>query len=659
MVRFRGLFRVVTVLVGTLMISVTQLAAADSGKPGAGSIGRKLEGFQLTDFRGRDVTEKDFADSKVLVVAFLGVECPLAKQYSERLEQIQATYQARGVTVIGVDANQQDSLTEMAAHVRRHGLTYTFAKDGQQALVKALGATRTPEVFLLDENRMVRYQGRVDDQYGIGYVREKPTTTDLADAIESVLSAKSVANPHQPAPGCLIGRIKEPKSDAAVTYSNQIVRIFADHCVRCHREGEIGPFAMSSYEEVAGWAEMINEVVAEKRMPPWHANPAYGKFANDCSLSEEECKLIDQWVNAGAPEGDRDQLPEAKKYLTGWQLPAEPDVVFSISEKPFVVPAAGEVKYQYFKVDTKFTEDKWIKCAQLLPGNRAVVHHILAFARIKGSGEGIEGQRGFLVGYVPGSQAEQFPEGMAKRIPANSELIFQVHYTPIGTEQTDLSKLGIVFAEPSEVTHEVKTTSAVQTRLRIPPGDANYQISAMLPEELPECRLITMAPHMHLRGKAFRYTAVYPDGKKEILLDVPAYDFNWQTGYRMAEPVKMPAGARIECEATFDNSTANLNNPDPTKLVRWGDQTDDEMMIGYFDIVFPVGKGDSAGTIRANRRRALASQVIKQGIFQRLDVNNDKQLERSEVPAQFRDRFDDLDANGDGVLTQEDIERSR
>ena len=394
-------------------------------------------------------------------------------------------------------------------------------------------------------------------------------------------------------------------------------------------------------------------------MPPWHANPEYGKFANDCSLSKEQCQLIERWVSEGAPEGDRNQLPEPKQYLTGWQLPREPDVVFPIHQKPYAVPAEGEVKYQYFRVDPKFTEDKWIKCAQLLPGNRAVVHHILAFARLKGTREGIEGARGFLVGYVPGSQAEQFPEGMAKRIPANSELIFQVHYTPIGTAQTDLSQLGIVFADPEDVKLEVKTTSAVQPRLRIPPGEANYKVTALLPEKLPECRLITMAPHMHLRGKAFRYTAVFPDGKKEILLDVPAYDFNWQTGYRASEPVNIPAGSKIECEATFDNSAANLNNPDPTKTVRWGDQTDDEMMIGYFDIVVPVGAGDLADTTAVSRRKKLAEQVIKQGLFQRLDLNNDKKIERSEVPAEYSDRFEELDADGDGVLTQEDIERSR
>lgn len=651
--------RMMVGITGAILLTLIQAFASDAAKSNASSVGRKLERFELTDFRGRDITEKDFADSKFLVVAFLGVECPLAKLYSERLQAIQETYKARGITVIGVDANQQDSLAEMAAHARRHSLTFTFSKDKQQALVEALGATRTPEVFLLDENRVVRYQGRVDDQYGVGYVREKPTKNDLVDAIERLLTSQPIEDSYQSAPGCLIGRIKQPKSDATVTYSNQISRIFADHCVRCHREGEIGPFAMSSYEEVAGWAEMIQEVVADKRMPPWHANPAYGRFANDCSLSDEQRALIDQWVKDGAPEGDRNQLPEPKKYLVGWQLPREPDVVFPISSKPFVVPAEGEVKYQYFRVDPNFTEDKWIECAQLLPGNRAVVHHILAFARLKGSQGDLGGERGFLVGYVPGSQAEQFPKGMAKRIPANSELIFQVHYTPIGTEQTDISQLGIVFADPKAIEYEVKTTSAVQTRLRIPPGDANYRVAALLPEELPDCRLITMAPHMHLRGKAFRYTAIYPGGKKEILLDVPAYDFNWQTGYRVTEALKIPAGSRIECEATFDNSPANLNNPDPTKLVKWGDQTDDEMMIGYFDIVVPVGSNDSADTERVNRRKALAAQIIKQGLFQRLDANSDKKIERSEVPSKYSDRFDELDADGDGVLTQEDIERSR
>ena len=330
-----------------------------------------------------------------------------------------------------------------------------------------------------------------------------------------------------------------------------------------------------------------------------------------------------------------------------------------MSPAPFTIPADGEVKYQYFRVDPKFTEDKWISCAQLLPGNRRVVHHILAFARPKGSRAGVEAQRGFLVGYVPGSLAEQFPDGMAKRIPADSELIFQVHYTPIGTEQLDQSQLGIIFADPETITHEVQTTSAVQTRLRIPPGDNNYEVSAMLPEVLPACRLLTMAPHMHLRGKSFRYTAVYPESRREVLLDVPAYDFNWQTGYRLSEPLALPQGTKIFCEASFDNSAANLNNPDPTQWVRWGDQTYDEMMIGYFDIIVPLSPDGKSNTIDTSPKRTLAEQLLRQNLFERLDANNDKRIERTEVPERLKDRFEEYDANSDGVLTLDEFERKR
>jgi peroxiredoxin/mono/diheme cytochrome c family protein len=622
-------------------------------------VGRTLGEYRLTDFRGQEVADTDFSKAKVLVIAFLGVECPLAKLYTDRLQAIFSDYKDRGVMVLGVDANQQDSLVEMAAHARKHGISFPFVKDNLQELVRSLGATRTPEVFVLDNQRVVRYYGRVDDQYGVGFVREAPTTNDLRDAVECLLNNQAIEVVHRPAPGCLIGRIKQPNPDAKVTYSNQIARIFSDHCVRCHRQGEIGPFAMTDYDEVVGWAEMIQEVVQQRRMPPWHANGAYGKFANDCSLTDADRDLIEQWVAEGAPEGDRSQLPEPKQYVVGWQLPRQPDVVFDISPEPFTIPADGEVKYQYFRVDPKFTEEKWISCAQLLPGNRSVVHHILAFARPKGARGGIEGQRGFLVGYVPGSLAEQFPEGIAKRIPANSELIFQVHYTPIGTAQKDQSKLGIIFADPSTLTHEVMTTSAVQTRLRIPPNESNYEVSAMLPEELPECRLLTMAPHMHLRGKSFRYTAVYPGGKREILLDVPAYDFNWQTGYRLAEPLQLPRGTKIFCEASFDNSSANLNNPAPTQWVKWGDQTYDEMMIGYFDIIVPLAGDSKSDTGGINRKQALVEQLIREGLFERLDKNNDKRVERSEVPARLMDRFEEFDANSDGVLTLEEFERKR
>ncbi len=514
-------------------------------------------------------------------------------------------------------------------------------------------------MFVLDRQRRVRYQGRIDDQYGIGYVRPAPEKQLLRDAIESILADRDVSVAHEPAVGCLIGKVKGPATSQEITYSKDVAPIFRDACVQCHRAGEIGPFPMTDYSEVAGWAEMIAEVVSEQRMPPWHANPQFGQFANDCSLSPEQRDLIIKWVAAGAPEGDPADLPAPRKYVQGWQLPKEPDLVLDVSPQPFHIPATGEVKYKYFLVDPQFKEDKWVAAAQLIPGNRSVVHHILVFARAAGDRGDLGGERGFLFGYVPGSVAQPYPTGAAKRIPAGSQLVFQVHYTPIGTPQTDQSKLGLIFADPQEVQREVKTTSAVQTRLKIPPGEGNYTVNALLPETLPDCELLGMAPHMHLRGKSFRYTLVGSDNSKQILLDVPRYDFNWQTAYRFSEPLKVSRGSKILCDAAFDNSDKNLNNPDPKAWVGWGDQTTDEMMIGYFDILVPKesdGAGDDAN--RETQRKALIGRIVRDGLVKRLDANGDGKIERKEIPQRWKNQFDLLDLNRDDAITSDELKES-
>jgi hypothetical protein len=324
-----------------------------------------------------------------------------------------------------------------------------------------------------------------------------------------------------------------------------------------------------------------------------------------------------------------------------------------VSPKPVDIPATGEVAYQYFRVDPGFTEEKWISAAQIIPGNRSVVHHILVFVHPRGSKEPLGGSRGFLFGYVPGSLAQPFPSGAAKRIPADSELVFQVHYTPIGTPQTDHSRIGFIFADPEAIDQEVVTTSVVQSGLNIPPEEANYQTSATLPEELPDCELLGMSPHMHLRGKSFRYTLLNADGSKEILLDVPHYDFNWQTGYRLAEPRKLSAGSRILGEAAFDNSAANRNNPDPTSWVKWGDQTTDEMMIGYFDILVP--RGSAAADPKQQRRRQLAGKIREGKLFEKLDTNGNGCIDRSEIPQRWKNQFDLLDIDGDARITRNEV----
>ncbi len=605
--------------------------------------------FELSDYRGRMYRfNQDFGSQRILVLAFLGTECPLAKLYGPRLAELAARYEQQGVAFVGIMSNAQDSVTEMAAYARRHDIKFPLLKDLENRLADQLGAQRTPEVFVLDEGRQVRYAGRVDDQYGVGYIRDEPTAKELDNALQDLLAGRDVRLPRTEPVGCLIGRVRQADPAATVTYSRQVSRILQKHCVECHRPGEIGPFALTDYQEVAGWGEMIAEVVDEGRMPPWHADPAHGKFRNENRLSEVDKQVLRDWVAAGAPEGNPAELPEPRQYVTGWQLPREPDQIISVSPQPYNVPATGEVRYQYFVVDPGFTEDKWIEAAELLPGNRAVVHHILSFARTGRNDPQEGGVQGFLVGYVPGLRVEPFPQGMAKRVPAGAKLVFQVHYTPVGSAQTDQSQLGLVFADPKKITHEVVTTSAVQRSLRIPPNAEHHRVEATR-RPLDDALLLGLMPHMHLRGSAFRYEAWLPDGSKEVLLDIPHYDFNWQTSYRLAEPRPLPAGTRMHCVAHFDNSERNLNNPDPSQTVGWGDQTWDEMMIGYFDIAVPVS--DPAKPAPEN----TTAKTRAEELMERLDKNQDGVLSKAETPALLQRSFARVDADQDERVTLDEL----
>jgi len=617
----------------------------------AGRIGEVVDDFTLPDFRGHEVSLSDYGDTQVVVLVFLGAECPLAKLYGSRLAEMNQTYADRGVAIVGVNANVQDSLSEIGAYARRHAIDFPLLKDVGNVVADVFGAERTPEAYVLDQTRAIRYRGRIDDQYGVGYVRDSAQRADLQIAVDEILAGKPVSQPATTAVGCRIGRVREPEPDSPITYSNQIARLLQARCVECHREGEIAPFALTDYDEVAGWAEMIEEVVDEGRMPPWHASGEHAKFANDRALTADEKELIRVWVAAGAPEGDPQQLPAPLTWTTGWQLPREPDFVAPITEQPYRVPPDGEVKYQYFRIDPGFTEDKWVSAVEIQPGNRQVVHHVLMFA-----GKGEEALRqfaggalGYDAGYVPGQRVAPYPPGMARRIDAGSELIFQVHYTPIGSEQFDQSRVGMLFVDPADVRREVRTSAAVSRRLEIPPHAASHRVEAQSRPLEHDAELLLMAPHMHFRGKSFNYELELPNGERQMLLDVPRYDFNWQTAYRLAKRLTLPAGTRIRCVAHFDNSAANLQNPDPQQRVTWGNQTWDEMMIGYFDYAVPKG------TRQPGERIARGDRVER--LFNRLDANGDGRIELDEVTERQRELFHRLDKDQDGQLTLREVSR--
>jgi peroxiredoxin/mono/diheme cytochrome c family protein len=574
---------------------LTTLAAASANaqvSPDAqkSSLGKTIQSQTAKDILGTP-RQLLVPESKCTVVVFIGWECPLVRQYASRLNKLKTKFADQKVRWLAINSNQHDSLSELQQFAKKLKFEIPILKDVGNQIADQFAATRTPEAFLLNAKGQIVYQGRIDDQFTYGRQRPEVTTTFLADAIEDVLNDKPVATPFVAAEGCIIGRViqaSESKDQLAVTYGKQISRIMQKNCIGCHRDGEIGPFALDDYDEVVGWAGMIQEVVNDRRMPPWHADPKHGTFSNDCRLSETEIELINQWVDAGAPEGDQNQLPEPIQFVEGWQI-GTPDKIVRMRKTPYKVPATGTVDYQYFEADPELTEDTWVCAAECRPGNRAVIHHIIV--GIRGEGDFGRGDRhsqesDWLAASAPGSPPMVLPAGYAKLVPAGSKLIFQMHYTPNGVATKDISSVGLKFLDADKVTHRVLTLEAANTRFRIPPGEARHRVDSKF--RFPrKAELISLFPHMHLRGKAFKYIAKYPDGGEEILLDVPHYDFNWQNGYQLATPKKIPKGTRIHCTALFDNSKNNIANPDPTKSVRWGDQTWEEMMIGYFNVAVP------------------------------------------------------------------------
>ena len=402
-----------------------------------------------------------------------------------------------------------------------------------------------------------------------------------------------------------------------LTFYKDVMPILQNRCQECHRAGEAAPMSLMTYREVRPFAKAIERAVVSKKMPPWYADPHFGKFANDRSLSEVEVNTLSAWAKGGAKEGKVGDAPAPRVYATGWTI-GKPDVVIEMPVD-YKVPASGTVDYTYFIVPTGFTEDKWVEKIEVRPGDASVVHHVVLLSRAPGSkylqeapkgvaykakGNGsanVERKpdtgRGTFIGltggdfemvsvYVPGGVAYETKPGQARLIPAGADLIFQMHYTASGKETLDRSRVGMVFAKqhPKE---RVVNTFIANLNLQIPPGDENFRVDANVKVQR-DVVLQSLFPHMHLRGKAFEYVAKYPSGETETLLKVPAYDFNWQLTYQLAKPLLLPKGTELRATAWYDNSPNNKHNPDPDSQVHWGDQSWEEMLAGFLDFVIPA-----------------------------------------------------------------------
>jgi peroxiredoxin len=646
------------------------LAAAETTLAGKSKI--SLE-FHLKNSDGKPVELTPQTAPQLTVICFLGTECPLARLYGPRLSDLQQKFASKGVRFIGLDSNPQDSPEEVREFAKEHHISFPLVKDPGNQIADKFDARRTSEVFVVDQTLAIRYRGRIDDQYQPGIARKQPTRDDLRLALEELLAGKPVSVVHTEAAGCLIGRVKPASSDQSVTFSNQVSRILDRHCTECHRAGEIGPFALTNYDEVIGWGDTILETIDSGRMPPWNASTQHGQFANARLMPEADKQTLRNWVAAGMPFGKESELPPPRANQAEWQLPRKPDLVIPMRDRPFTVPASGTVEYQYFVVDPKFTEERWISSAQVIPGNRGVVHHCIVFIRPP-DGSKMRGV-GWLTGYVPGQRAFSMHSGRARRVPAGSKLVFQMHYTPNGTEQADLTRIGMNFVPASDVTHEVYSVIALDQEFEIPPQTANHPVQAHVKRLPKQGELLAIVPHMHVRGQSIQVFSRSGD-KQQILLDVPRYDFNWQHVYELQTPVNLANVDALEFTALFDNSKRNPANPDPTQYVTWGDQTWQEMAVTFFEISEPLATADgqkpapeskpasdskpmvSTPTGEAEEKSAQVAAYVAD-FFQKFDGNKDDVVERAETPLAFRNfGFSQMDANRDSKITREEVENA-
>jgi hypothetical protein len=561
----------------------------------------------------------------VTVLVFYSSECPISNAYVPTLNQLRERYSAQKLSLVGICVDPDLSDSEVAAHARDFTMKFTVGRDRFGRVAAKLGATVTPEAFVLDDQGRVRYHGRIDDQFASRRRRNQTSSSqELRDSVDAVLAGRAVAVDHAEAVGCPLPT--PPRSSSTPTYCKDVAPILQKHCAECHRPGQIGPFALQTYEQARKRAGDLASLTADRLMPPWKADRHCGpKFQNDPSLSDAEIATLDAWAEAGAPEGDPADLPPPVTFADHWQI-GTPDFIIE-PEGSFTIPANHADIYRNFVIPTNFPKDMDVVAIEYQPDNRRVVHHILGYldksgkAREKDAADPGPGFEDLNVGvlsagtfseWTPGRVADEAPAGTGWILPKGVDLVMQVHYRPSGKPETDRSRIGVKFArEP--VHQRLYRWLAIQRKLKIPAGDSNYEVTA---QSLLSADVIgySITPHMHLLGTDMTMWAVFPDGHRMDLLRVPEWDFNWQQTYVFAKPIEFPRGTTLHLLAHYDNSAGNPNNPNkPPKEVVWGEATSDEMAIGWInvakkgqDLTRPGERDDLGEILRKGKRQQQA-----------------------------------------------------
>ncbi|MEZ6018339.1 MAG: redoxin family protein [Planctomycetota bacterium] len=650
----------------SLQRAVQEVAARDARALGVGAWVPDADGETLD---GAARSWRSEAGDRGTVLALVSLTCPLCQKFAPELARVEARARAVGFGFVHVALDPLDTADALRAHVARLGLEGAVLRDVDGALARALDAHTTTEVFVVDERGTLRYRGAVNDQYGIGFALDEPRHTYLDDALRHLIRGTEPDVVATTAPGCVVERAPHRAaagagpSDGTVTYSREVARFMQTSCVECHRAGGVAPFALDTYDAVARRATMLQAVIDDGVMPPWfaaHQGAGASPWANDRSLLARERALLADWIAAGKPRGDDAELPLPRAFgAAGWKL-GEPDAVYALP-RDFRVPAEGRVEYQYNAVPTGLTEDRWVRAIEVRPGAVEVVHHVLAYALPAEAFEDgrlrrwdlLDERRGFFAAWAPGSEPVVYPEGQARELRAGTVLMFELHYTPNGTATLDRSAIGVHFAsaDPAWRPERVVRTAGISNRrIRIPAGASGHlETSTGVIARAMEVQ--AFMPHMHLRGAAFRFDRVDAAGARSTLLDVPRYDFNWQLRYELVTPVVLSAGEQIDIAGVFDNSAGNRANPAPDRSVKWGPETQDEMLIGFVDYVLV----DEDHDLSSDEPQLVVLDSGMQRQLRELAAQNNGVLGRDQLPRRARAEFEKLDRDGNGALDAQEL----
>lgn len=613
-------------LVGVLIgVQGPRVTSAADPAPRTDRINKEIDNVKLTDAAGKASALKDHAGKAATVAVFLSFDCPVSNSYAQTLGELHKAYSAKGVKFIAFVPTGDDA-ARVAKKAAEFKYPFPVFADPRQVAAEAFKAEVTPEAFVLDHNFVLRYRGRIDNQYH-ARLKKNPQVTehDLKDAVEALLSGKDVKTPATRAIGCHIDPTERKVTSDAVTYHRDVAPILQKHCQSCHRPGDVGPFALMTYKQAVTWAADIVHYTQSKDMPPW--KPTAGvEFTNARALTLRELDTLAAWEKNGCPEGDPKDAPTPAKFTTGWRL-GEPDLVLTVPEE-FHVGAAGKDVFRCFVLPTGLTEDKYVVAYEVKPGNPSVVHHTLNYfdttgkarklqdaerdrkkdadEQDKGPGYSVamgigflplgEGPRpgippvGTLGGWAPGQLAPEFPQGSGILLPKEGEIILQVHYHRTGKPEKDRTRIGLYFAKkPVEKPWNTLVVAGMLPGVTIPANKADHvqKGSGWLGAD---ATIYSLMPHMHLLGKSVKISMTPPGGATKLLLEIKDWDYNWQESYWLVKPIEAKAGTRFDIEAVFDNSAKNPNNPsNPPKNVTFGEETTDEMLFGFLGAV-PAGK---------------------------------------------------------------------